>query len=207
MIGIFFISPLYLQAQCVVQPTTLLGSTSFDGDDFIGQTFTSCANGEIVRVRLTGGGFSCCLSQAGTYELYIAEEPGEGNSIPTNAVATLVFPVELTSGQQIEFDLSIPFPVKNDGTIYRFVVDNLDGDTNAMGATSSSLSNYPGGNFVSSTHSYNSNGDLDFTVTVQPYPPTVPTLSQWGLIVLCLFFMICGVLALIQKESVLKKEN
>ncbi len=165
-----------------------------------GQSFTACADVEIISIRVTANS-TAVPTIAGTYNLYIHEEIG-GAHQTTTPLATVTFNSAPTSLQIITFDLDVPF-VTSDGTTYRFVVKNEDGysamrisTTNDFGGGSQSLV-FSSGFAVSSY-------DLDFEIITQditpPPTPTVPTLSEWGLIVLALLLMISGTLYLLNPK-------
>ncbi|MFK7908644.1 MAG: IPTL-CTERM sorting domain-containing protein [Chitinophagales bacterium] len=92
--------------------------------------------------------------------------------------------------------MATPFPVSS-GTTYRFVVDNTSGDTQLRFTGNE----YADGNLVTGGNGYANPNDLDFEInmTISAVAPTgIPTLSEWGLIVLALLFMTMGTLYLVQ---------
>lgn len=198
-----FASLDYLQAQdCLVNQIHTLNNGNFDANtsNANGQTFTACEDAEIISLSVTANSTSGPgPSPAGTYDLYIDVDPGSGMSIPTTTpVATLNFISNPGSLEVITFTLATPFPI-SDGTLYRFFIDFPANNFLRL----QTGNDYTGGNFVADNLSLSASVDLDFQINTQPpsaTPPAtdVPTLSEWGLIILALLLMTLGTLYLVQ---------
>lgn len=192
---LFYITPQVINAQCT--PHTADAGNGFlvtrSANELQGQTFLACADGEITSVSI---GF-ISPSGAGTYELYLAIDPGNGMPITPTPVASIMQAGAF--GPSLTFNLNNPFPVLDDGTLYRLAVTNT---TNNFAMRVNVPSDYADGDFVNRFNNYNSDFDLDFEVNIQPpsssNPTSVPTLSQWGLIILALLLMTLGTLYLVQ---------
>ncbi len=172
-------------------------SGSFPGQ--VGETFLAFQDGEISTIEVgfeTGG-------DAGTYELYVGTGGG-GSLLPAVVVASVVFAVAPITGQVLILNLTTPFPVVN-GTMYRFAIDNTGGNANFDGHFIAGGAHYPHGDFTFNTGT-NTSFDLDFKVQIQaantPPDPNISTLSEWGLTVLVLLFMIIGTAGVMRVREV-----
>lgn len=186
---LLFIFSASLQSQCTVHTR--------DGGDFssglcpantpMGQTFTACSNGFVTSISLTHSqSFLGDIGSAGTYELYMTVEPGAGLAVTaTHIVATEVVPTTPTVGQVLTFNLTAPFPVQNDGTLYRFVATNTTGGSVLAFQTGD---DFAGGGVMDHANNFIAAQDIDFGMVIDP-GNLVPTLSEWGLIILALLIM------------------
>ena len=192
---VLFLGSQFTYAQCTID--NLTGGTINNGPfDFLGQTFIPCQDGEISSISVTA---AASQNPLGVYELYLAIEPGDGNSIPNTPVASLDFSSSNPpNNSTITFNLASPFPVTTTNT-YRFIVDNTSGDVRLrLGQPYSDGSRVQNNNLQGN--------DLDFEVVIQPpsLNPDVPTLSEWGLIILALLLMTLGTIYLIQSKKEFK---
>lgn len=163
-------------------------------NDQIGQTFLPCGEGEITSISLNFG----IGSQAGTYELYIAPEPGDGVGLPATAVASFTQSATLTSNTIFTFNLTTPFPVVT-GTTYRFTVANTGGSFVPL---FQNTSDYSGGVATNFNDNYSSTIDLDFQLNMTTVAP-IPTMNEWGLLAFGLLVMNLGVYFVRRREVVL----
>ena len=198
---LLFSFSISLKSQCTVHTR--------DGGDFnsglctpgqpIGETFVACADGVITSVEVTHSQtLFLQTGSPGVYELYMAIDPGDGVAVTPTAVATEVLAVTPTAGQIMTFNLTTPFPVQNDGTLYRLVVANTTGN---IVLAFQSGNDFAGGDVVQHTNVCDGTQDLDFGMIIQPN--TVPTLSEWGLIILALLIMNMVMLYVVSPEVVL----
>lgn len=201
------LSPQYTYAQCTIHTRDNGLANLVTNNASLGQTFLPCADGEITSIsvtaiqnQITGPAF------AGTYELYIAVEPGTTIAIPATPVASLNFPSAPGDLEVLTFTLSTPFPVSS-GTLYRFVVDNTSADTRLRFTSNE----YAGGALVIGSSVHANLNDLDFEIIIQPSSTSssaeVPTLSEWGLIILALMLMTAGTLVLVQPKTESQKST
>ncbi len=186
--------------ECTVSARTG-GDNVGDNHPYVGQTFLACLDGEITCISVSASGQSGKPTAASTYHLYLEAEPGNGFPINTTSLASVVIPVPLSGEEEIKFNLDTPFPVVK-GMLYRFVVAFEAGGQIRLSYNSGG-DEYTDGHYVQGNPSYQNqywmNGDLDFQVAIQsPANPSVPTLSEWGLIILALSFMTLGTLYLVQ---------
>jgi len=190
-------SPQYTYAQCTIHTRDggLVNSTT--SNDHFGQTFLPCADGEITSISVTANEIAE-QAFAGTYELYIAVEPGNSIAIPAIPVASRTFISAPGDLEVITFTLVTSFPVSS-GTTYRFVVDNTSGNTRIRFTNN----DYADGNLITHANGYATSNNLDFEINMTSAAPTsagIPTLSEWGLIILALSFMTMGTLYLVQPK-------
>lgn len=189
----FLILSASLQAQCLVHNRNdgIVSQATCGGTDIVGQTFMPCQDGVVTSISVTHS-TQWCTPEAGTYDLYIAEDPGSGTPIPATPVASVTLASNASNLQVSTFNLTTPFAVET-GTLYRFVIEN-DGGASEMNFRGDN-NDYPDGTFINVNNNYSPSTDLDFEVQIQPNLE-VPTLSQWGLINLALLLMIGGVVYL-----------
>ena len=186
-------SPSFIHAQCTVHDADLVGIAS-GGNKTInlqsGQTFLACADGEVtsISVSVFGG------SRAGTYELYIDEDPGAGVLLTATPAASTVQSTNITTSATLTFDLDTPYPVSDDGTLYRFSITN----TSNSYRLARENDNYADGTLIDESGNQDAAYDLDFEVSIQASPTPIPTLSEWSLIILALLLMTLGTLYLVQ---------
>ncbi|MFK7907760.1 MAG: hypothetical protein AB8B69_21655 [Chitinophagales bacterium] len=157
-------------------------------NDQNGQTFLACDNGEVTSVSI-----GYIVVYPGTYELYMGIDPGVGNPLPTTPAATLVVTTEYSG--IVTFNFPIPFSVLNDGTIYRFAIASP-----TPSFIKRHLDDYSGGSLIEPDYNPDSLYDIDFEIAIQPTSADVPTLSEWGLLILALSFMTLGTLYLLQPK-------
>ncbi len=197
-----FASFSHLQAQIMVADCTISqihtrnnGNFDATANNANGQIFTACEDAEIISLSVTANQVS--PSGSGTYDLYIDVEPGNGMSIPTTTpVATLNFISNPGSLEVITFTLATPFPISN-GTVYRFFIDFPANNFLRL----QTGNDYAGGDFVADNSTHVVGTDLDFQINTQApsaSPAGIPTLSEWGLIILALLLMTLGTLYLVQ---------
>ncbi len=190
-----FASQLLNAQQCTVHNIVLgSGATENGGGPQLGQTFLACGNGEIVSISV---GFQS--ASVGDFDLLLEVEPGSGNYI-SNIVASINIGSPLPTDQIMTFNLANPFPVLDDGTIYRYAIQaNPTGVSNVRIKSDHPNNTYAGGQAVGSSGSYASY-DFNFQVQIEPSSSggDVPTLSEWGLIILALLLMTLGTLVLVQ---------
>ena len=153
-----------------------------------GQTFTPTQDGLITSIKLNFCVTGAAMTPMGTWNLYI--------STPTGGVLPTVyetFNVTVASGLQT-INLSTPFPVTK-GTMYEF--QYAPHTIVRYCGTCSSPSTYAGGNITSQGIGV-PGFDRSFEITIID-KKAIPTLSQWGLIILGLFLTIFGLVALRQR--------
>jgi len=164
----------------------------------MGQSFVACENGNITSILV---GFSAQPKTAGTVELYLDEDPGSGTLLTETPVASWIQATDFTSNTRITFNLSTLFPALDNGTLYRFAVKNTTGGFVRVRGTAAN--DYPDGTLIFPSGNPISNADMDFEVNMSSSiapQNNVPTLSQWGLIILALLFMTSGTLYLLQSH-------
>ncbi len=193
-----FITPQYIHSQCPVHNIGTFDITgNFAETGFkIGQTFTACQTGNITSISL---GFGSGLVASTNNNLRIqAITPPLSSTLSSTAHQTF----NLTSGAQtVVITLNSPFPVVA-GNDYAFEIENSAGTS--WDLQMNSIDDYTDGYLYQHTNgSFNDFGqaaDLDFEVNIQPSSsnPEVPTLSEWGLIILALLLMTLGALYLVQ---------
>ncbi|MFK7907765.1 MAG: IPTL-CTERM sorting domain-containing protein [Chitinophagales bacterium] len=196
LIFLFSFSSQSIYSQCTINTinaTSTIASGITSVGQQSGQTFLACADGEITSISIVFRNASIA-----TYELYIETEPAAGNPLPAIPLATVVETTGFSGENQVTFtfNLTTPFPIQNDGTIYRFAVAGTAGDFQ----TRRTYDDYPDGNVMNQSN-VPLTSDMDFEISVQPSsaaPASIPTLSEWGLIILALSFMTLGTLYLVQ---------
>ncbi len=182
-----------LNAQCTIAVTS--SSTTGQGvstiGHIVGNTFQACETGSITRLTINFG-VSTGTTDPGTHELRI----GSTTEPPTTTVGGSVYQLFNTGSgvQTVTIDLTNPFPVVagnqyafdvTAGSDLYFILDDSPDIPNA-----SFYSHFGVSLFTIPT------SNLEFTVQIVPAP--VPTLSEWGLIILALLLMTFGTLYLVQ---------
>ncbi|MGB0932544.1 MAG: IPTL-CTERM sorting domain-containing protein, partial [Chitinophagales bacterium] len=183
-----------ISAQCLVHGVGTSNMTFQTNSSFsiVGQTFEACQTGEITSVSF---GFSSG-TLASTHNLRI----GPSINTPTTTLGTGIYQTFSTSGgtENVIINLNTPFAV-NAGTIYAVEFEAVP--FNSIDIKYASSNDYPTGQYYDDDTGSVTSLDYDFGVTIQPSStPTVPTLSEWGLIILALSFMTLGTLYLLQPK-------
>lgn len=180
------------------------GVTGFVRNDIrVGQTFMNNEDGQVNSVS-----FVIPANGVGDWEFYIGEEPGEGMLIPGPAYQDF----SITTLGIITVPLNTPFSISA-GKTYRFEIIPktilplsfyrinafhpawMGSDYNGGHEVLDGV--YFDGNHVQITPNAGFNlgrtnllNDLDFGISISPAPPIpIPTLSQWGLIILTLVIL------------------
>lgn len=109
---ICLVAPLAAQN---IHPIENHGVAGVSGGARVGQSFTAPSNGTVTSI-------SFVTNTLGSWDLYLATDPGEGNLIPGAVYQT--FNVN-TSGV-VTINLSTPFAITS-GSLYRFEVKKTDG--------------------------------------------------------------------------------
>ena len=191
----FLLFAIDAQAQCQIHNLDTpngAGTTTCAANQPSGQTFTACQDGSITSISVSFRVDGSNSPQAGNYELYLGADPGSLTPLPTTPVSTVVVGVAPINGQPLVFNLSVPFPVLNDGTLYRFEATNTTGSS----AFDFIGSDYPDGVFTNHASSHVSDFDLDFEIQIAVAAAAVPTLGEWGLILLALLLLVFGLASL-----------
>ncbi len=184
-----------MSAQCAVHG---LGTSTnsiyyFGPNEYIGQTFQACADGEITTISFNVN----ASTLAGTHNLRISSSANPATAI-IGGVAYQSFTMSGGS-ETIIINLSPPFAVTN-GNDYVFEIER---GSSTIEFVKSIPGDEPTGEVYHSlngTFSNQSTRDLDFEVQVSfaSSGGDVPTLSEWGLIILALLLMTLGTLYLVQ---------
>ncbi len=189
-------------------------ATNGTGGFGLGQTFTACETGTVSQIK-----FSVFAPGDFTAELRIAPNPGITSSWtanwnpPASSYLENITVSATAANEVITITLTTPFAVTS-GTSYAFGLHNFNITSGVAqiytNNPSSGTSNpYAGGEAFQINNGQTNteisvgqagNSDMFFTV-VHGTPPVVannvPTLSQWGLIVLALLLMTFGTLYLV----------
>ncbi len=191
LLCLFLFAPYFAQA-CSINgiDSNGTGLGSGPGNVLFAQTFVACETGVVTSVSFrnhTNG-------TAGTNNFKI----GTSTNPPSSLLGGGVYQTFASNGggETITITLSTPFAVTS-GSVYVFEVQST---TNSLNLAAVSTSDYAdgslyfdnGGGFNALSNSY----DLDFSVEISSVD--VPTLSQWGLIILALLLMTLGTLYLVQ---------
>lgn len=185
-----------LNAQCTVHGITndqscLIFITS---GGTVGQTFQACESGEIKSIAFPLEG-----SDAGTHEFRIAAITAPATAI----IGGPVYQTFTTSGgaEIMTITLNPPFPVTA-GNDYAFELKDGSG---YICPKSNFPSDYPNGFYYDGFNGAFSPlvvADLDFEVAISPAASpaaaAIPTVGEWGLLILALLFMTLGTLYLVQ---------
>lgn len=169
--------------QCTISQQT--NNIAFTSTQIFGQSFTACQTGQITSIEVD----FFQLPTGGTVDLQI--QAGLGTITPN--YTQLITPVLGTN----TITLTTPFSVQN-GQTYSF---SFVGPGHALQGTLSDA--YPGGvRFIENSGSVIPipSQELVFEVTIAPPPTTVPTLSQWGLILLALGMVSIGTVVMWRKR-------
>ena len=204
--GIGFFSPI--AANTTIQstgfPAEQNGLSSTPNTIRNGQTFIATQDGAITSISIKGNDNmgSPANTYASTVNLFLDLDPGDGNIIPSAVYQTFDF-TNVTGTNTI--NLTTPFPVVS-GRTYRFefqipVVANLRLDANTF-AAAPNIDTYTGGVFTGNG-TYNTNFDLNFSLTIVSPQNPIPTLSQWGLLIFGLLVINLGIVLIYKQELVL----
>jgi len=201
---------LNIYADCVLDNTTTPNGIITPMTTILGQQFLSCETGNINAIQVQTSG--------GDIDLYLVGDNGSAVTPGT--------PYQSFTGQAaglITLNLSTPFPVVN-GNLYAFAIGSSTGgfgvffDLNPT-AGFMRVPSAPDGQFhftMSNTGTFTENNasDLVFGVNiVSPVPPPpdpgvfIPTMSQWGLIILGLLILNLSLISLLQLNFTAKNEN
>ena len=180
------LAPGFASAQVISQTTAdwLVGNSG------LGQTFTATVTGTVTHVQIRPVGTSADT----TIRFYNGSGSGSPSSIGTpvsSQPVTLVDQLTLTEGFQT-IELASPLPIVA-GNTYTFLIDS-----NALAAATSDR--YAGGSLIADFNSVIAGFDLAFTVTQVAAPVSVPTLSEWAM-VLFGTVLVGGAVLLIQRRK------
>ncbi len=184
---VFLPSRLISQDCMIDQPTSdatapALGAANRE----VGQTFLACGDGNITAVCFEIGG----VTIAGNTVLTISTGMNTNGGGYTQTVA-------ITGAGVINIPLTTPFPVTN-GTQYAISLAE-------EGFPARFSMRFNNGDILAGTNVFSGNGvddatlDIVFSVTIQRNP-AVPTLGQWGLIVLTLLLAIVGIAGVLDRK-------
>ena len=172
-------------------------------DRSMGQTFTSCRDGVIDSLYLNLSSLNTVSEIGVTYEVRLDIEPGSGvdnnpmsSSFLSPGSLTTTFTTTATNYRGlVSIQLPTLYPVSN-GTKYRFEITHKAGpDRLRVAARNPGI--YGDGELVGITGLYSPNADLDFKLTYgEAVPQNVPTISQWGMIILTLILTIFSIRAI-----------
>lgn len=191
---VFFCSQT-VHADCIIQHNNINTGNQIFPPNSWGQTFIPCESGVITEITfelLFNGN-----APVTTHELRIATSP----VVPTAALGSPVLETFSTAGtsgaETITIPLSTPFAVTA-GQTYAFEI-RLAGSLSLASCTTCT---YPDGNrYTTSTNNTSLTNepaiDFNFSVTIVE-ADSVPTLSEWGLIVLALLLMTLGTVYLLK---------
>ncbi len=191
-----------LNAQCTVHEFTDDGIgfvTTFPGFT-IGQTFQACESGEVTSITFKHDDTQIL---PGTHEFRIAAitapptalisgpvyQTFDASGNPEILTITLNPPFAVTAGNDYAFELT----AGSDSRLNILIYNDLPDD-------------YPNGflyvNALGSFDTTNQLVDMDFEVVISPAAnpaaAEVPTVGEWGLLILALLFMTLGTLYLVQ---------
>ena len=201
LISLFSISG-YTQGSCTLMSNDFSGFQQ--GGSFgnpaarSGQTFIACTTGCVtdISIEFAGGSYT------DDFNLWLGE--ATGGLLPT---VHQTFSVTTTGeGVMTSISISPPFEVVA-GTLYEFQLDITSGTPGRFLGQDSD--NIAGEATISGVPLSGGTIDLTYSLNVAPCPniDNVPTLSQWGALVLGLVLMIFGTLALKFKAQNFKKVN
>ncbi|MEZ4885319.1 MAG: IPTL-CTERM sorting domain-containing protein [Chitinophagales bacterium] len=201
---VLFCSALFcssdLNAQCTVHGVDG-GNTSFGlvVGEVLGQSFQACQSGEITSITIVNEGNPIFPSPSGTHELRIAAITAPPIAVIGDPVYQTFDTAGGTSDETVTITLNTPFPVTA-GNDYAFDI-TPGGD---LSITAQQLpSDEPSGiaYVIFGSFAQFTSHDLDFGVAISAAAgpaAAIPTLSQWGLIILALLLMTAGTLYLVQ---------
>ena len=213
-----FIIPILLQLalsiqisaqSCDIQPLNypVDQNSSFSNGiaESFGQTFIACQTGVIrsISVKLNeAGGLGDPNAYSGQVNLWLAAEPGENNTIDGDPPYQIFEILNSNLTGVVEIPLNNPFSVIS-GNEYRMEFQKtgmgtmiFDFNNNMMAPN---IDTYPQGRVVGSAGVYLDRGDLNFNIRIET-PDSIPTMSQWGIIILLMLMIIMGVIGLNQKS-------
>ena len=175
----------------------------------VGQTFEACLSGNVTEVAIKMDDNN---TYVGTMNFWIAAEPGDGNTIGGSPYQTFEI-VNANLDGVYSITPNPPFYVTN-GSVYRVEFSPIDGGTSRIDANASgqapNINSYPDGTLVAEGDYQDPSAaagimfaDLNFRVSIE-FVEIVPTLSEWGIIILGLCLLIFGVVTF--KMRVLRLE-
>lgn len=182
-------------SQCTVQnpvfpveQATFVSSVFFGPD---GQTFLACGDGQIVSISIK---MDATNTYNGTMNLWLLD-----GSVPMFADGAVyqvwdINDADVTGVQTIVLDT--PFPVVS-GNTYTFGVGNTSTTGNPI--IDVGLATYPDGiMFFNNGQTIGTAGlgDINFSISIEPIPIDIPTMSQWGLIILGLSLLVFAIVGI-----------
>ncbi len=199
---LFCLPTTYSAAHCTVSynDSGSMGSGVIDNGHRQGQSFIACATGTITSISLP---VNTGTATASGHELRIAA------GTTTSALTSPVLATFNTAGgaETITIPLPTPFPVIG-GQTYTLEYQSAATNIVVVGCNACDYPDgnryfaIPGGAFVSQPAF-----DMIFSVTIATAPSSIPTLSEWGLIILALLLMTFGTLYLINSQFSLPKKT
>lgn len=198
LIGLSILSIVTVYGQCTVYGTDLgtnLGASfaaNFGSED--GQSFTACLSGNITSISIRTDDNN---TYAGSVNLWIV--PGT----PANGAAFPGFPVYQTfnvaaGGNIVTINLNTPFPVVA-GDVYSIGFGRPTAGADFFRVNVSTVNSYFGG-LALGTGGPNATADINFSVTI--VDTSIPTLSQWGLIIFGLLVLNLGLVFVYKKQLI-----
>lgn len=192
----FFAAQLTAQCSLIEQTTknTASPTTNVDASTIIGQSFKSCRDGQLntitINVTLPIG-----VTEAKTTLSVAAGETTNSGILHTQAVT-------ISASGEVVINLTNPVKVKNNQT-YTFFFGG-SGDAFGIAISSSLGDTYTEGALLQGNTPL-VNTDLFFKLALGAIPivAPIPTMSEWGLLVLALLILNLGIFYVQQTESIL----
>ena len=149
-----------------------------------GQSFTACGTGFITEITVN---FNSIIT-AGDATLKITT----GTPAPITA-PEYTQTVNIAAIGDLTIPLTTPFPVTN-ATQYSFSLLGIGATSVNMNFNGADV--LAGGRFFQNTNAFGGGFDLRFSLSIAATDPNIPTLGQWGLIILGLLLVVCGIVAI-----------
>lgn len=187
-----------VQADCVLNNAdNPAGGRTPTGTFTFGQSFRPCQTGFIQSIKVNTGG--------GDLRLYLVA----GNEDAVNLATPLQTFTSIPMGD-VTLTLNTTFPVTA-GQLYSFAIGNTDGilfdnspNNNApVDGTAGAPQGIQAFN-INGVSINTPNSDLFFQINIatrDPFAPSIPTMSQWGIMIFALLLLNMGVLLLLKKEK------
>lgn len=200
---LFLFPSFFLDAQCTIEQTTFNASapvaTEISMTKEIGQTFKACGSGKLLDIMVK---IESVMSSPVVMDLKIIE------GIDTvGATVTLLHTQSVTVNSSGDLTFTLDTPVNlEDGKSYTFSLIATSMNTSAIRVSSTTGDQYSDGEVLINQNFLPSrNTDLYFRVNIAgpiidptTGSATIPTLSQWGLLIFGLLILNISVFKVIQ---------
>ena len=211
-LGSFLMISKFGFSQCTVasnDPNPTLGGLLFVASvnsSSSGQTFVACQTGDMVSVEVFVNSLSLL---APPYQVTLQIGSGTDPTNPASVLSTSTHAI--TSPGSFVMNLPSPLPVTGGDTMYFYLEGGPPNGSNGSQVFLDGSQNdpYPDGVVIQGVspglppyvqYFYGTTEDLNFNIEIVGPSTPVPTLSQWGQIILCLLILCLGAIVLWNKQ-------